>query len=156
MGGWCQDTQYDDPKTAESLVEPDMGNNGFMERNSWFRRRFKFYPAPYRSCGFTFLSTFKHEFHGMTKPLVPGSKVFFTLTRATDAFAVSKIRNNFNWAKPDSENYKVNILGAMLYVKVGQMSMPLYKELKARHQKEPIKYFFRGLQIRVTKLLIKF
>ena len=154
MAGWCQDTKYEDKKTGDTLVEPDFGNDGFMERNSWFRRRFKMYAAPLRSSGFTFLSTFKHEFHGVQKPLPPGSKVLFTLTRSRDPFVISRVANHPSWIAPDTENYKINILGAMLYVKVAQMSFPLYQQLKTRHAKQPIRYFFRGLQIRVTNISI--
>jgi len=162
-GGWCKDDgwlkqdtikneAHDDPKVYHEYIscEPSEKNSAFMERMGWMKNRFKIdSESTYRSSGFTFVAPFLHQYHGVTKPLMPGIQVIFSLRRAPHKFSIlvadrDNTTNNF-----DVEEYKAEITSIMLYVKVGHLALPLYAEIKHRHAKEPIKYFYRALQMRV-------
>ena len=161
--GWSQDTQwivnetYIPLKPAEqkpiiyhqySSVEPKPENSGFMDRVAWFKNNFEVdVRATYRTSGWTFVGPLMHDFHGCPKPLMPGSKLFFSFRRAHHEFSIVKTD------LPDTldpTKYKAKLLDMMLYIKVGYLALPLWKEIKTRFAREDIKYFFRGLQIKVT------
>lgn len=159
--GWNKDIAWlkqDFAKKTESsqpyvyserfLVEPSDKNLGFLDRVGWMKNNFKQDAnTTYRSGGYTFLGPFMHQFQGVTKPLMPGISMKFTLWRAPHKFAISVADTD---ATPDNEQYRAKITSVMLYVKVGYLAMPLWKEISHRHSKEPIKYFFRGLQVHVS------
>lgn len=162
--GWSQDTQWivDEkvypPKPAEQIpvtyhqytsVEPNPDNAGFMERVGWFKNNFELDSrATYRSSGWIFVSPLMHDFHGCPKPLMPGSKLYFSFRRARHEFSIVKANLI---SQNDPVKYSAKLLDMMLYVKVGYLALPLWKEIKTRFAREDIKYFFRGLQIKVTK-----
>ena len=161
--GWSQDTQWTVNETYTPLkpagqtpityhqyssVEPKPENLGFMDRVSWFKNNFELdVRANYRTSGWTFVGPLMHDFHGCPKPLMPGSKLFFSFRRAHHEFSIVKTD------LPDTldpTKYKAKLLDMMLYIKVGYLALPLWKEIKTRFAREDIKYFFRGLQIKVT------
>lgn len=159
--GWTKDTawlQQDTVKPDSSsppkvyheryIVEPSERNLGFMDRVGWMKNNFKQETdSTYRSGGYTFLGPFMHQFQGVTKPLMPGVAMRFSLWRAPHKFAIAKA---LGLNPRDEEQYITKITSVMLYVKVGYLAMPLWKEISHRHSKEPIKYFFRGLQVQVS------
>ena len=163
-GGWSQDTKWTVseayvPKTPDakpiifhqySSVEPSVENAGFMDRVSWFKNNFEIdVRSKYRSSGSTFVGPLMHDFHGCTKPLMPGSKLFFSFRRAHHEFSIVKATLP---STLDETKYKAKLLDMMLYIKVGYLALPLWKEIKTRFAREDIKYFFRGLQIKVIIL----
>lgn len=149
MSGWQKDSiNFDDDL---SDIEPSKDNLGFLTRSSWFRKSYKPYPNPYRSSGYTFLGPFKHELHGVTKPIIPGTKILFQLIRSNNKFSLLRVTKPADNVTDDTEEYRAIIISCMLYVKVAHMTLPLWREIKQRFQKEPIKYFYRRLQIKVIK-----
>lgn len=152
--GWVNDKAVGDPKTGTTNTDPCSGNDGFVERTEWFREQMAPTPSKYKSSGYTFLSSFKHDLHGVTKPLVPNTKVIFTLQRSPDTFCIKRAKtvtvdeNKFT----DNNNYRVYLAHCLLFVKVAQMTMPLYKDFNARFQREAIRYYYRKLYIKVLAL----
>ena len=159
--GWSQDMQWTvnevfnektEPRKVTvyhqyQSVEPNEQNAGFMDRVSWFKNRFESAErAEYRTSGATFVGPLMHDFHGCPKPLMPGSKLFFSFRRAHHEFSIVKASP---LAHADNFKYKAKLLDMMLYIKVGYLALPLWKEIKTRFAREDIKYFFRGLQIKV-------
>lgn len=147
MSGWQKDSINFDGDV--STIEPKRDNLGFLARSSWFRSGYKPYPSPYRSSGYTFLGPFKHELHGVTKPIVPGTKIYFSLIRSSNKFSLLRVGKPTDSVTEDTEEYRAIIISCLLYVKVAQMTLPLWREIRERFQKEPIKYFYRRLQIKV-------
>lgn len=159
--GWSQDTSWIVEETFRkdaqnpSVVyhtyptsEPGLQNEGFMARVHWFKNRYsEIMDVPYRTSGYTFIGPLMSDFHGITKPLMPRTRFHIQLNRAPDKFAI--VVANRDKSLNDKHQYQVYIEQCNLYVKIAHMSMPLMKEVELRHKKEPLKYFFRGLQIRV-------
>ena len=127
---------YDDVVTDNEDIEPHPSNHGWTERNAWFREGVNKMDTPYRSGGATFIGSFDHDLQYVGKPLPPGTKVSFTLTRSSDDFFLMKDPS-------DSENYRAIILNCFLYVKIAKMSDHIYRELETKFTKEPICYQFR-------------
>lgn len=149
--GWVNETSVAQSDGSQN-TDPSVNNNGFMNRTEWFREKMAPVPSPYKSSGYTLLSSFKHDLHGVTKPLVPNTKVIFTLQRAPDSFCISRAKVIKNGTAKDAENYKLYLASCILFVKVAQMTMPLYKDFHARFQREPIRYYYRKLYLKVETI----
>lgn len=146
LSGWSTDTAYADAKTEEMTTHADMQNLGLVERNQWYRTQYGAMPAKYRSQGYTFLAPFKHDLNGVNKPLPPGFQLTFVLDRAPHEFSLMRVaKTSEHQAKADIENYQIIITECRLYVKVAQMNLPLYRELQAKIEHEPILYHHRRL-----------
>jgi len=78
---------YEDTVTDNENIESHMSNHGWIERNSWFREGVNGdTTTAYRSGGATFIGAFDHDLSYIGKPLHPGTKVSFNLTRSNDDF----------------------------------------------------------------------
>lgn len=144
--GWATDVAYTDSK-GQKTTNASVDNYGFMKRHQWYCEGFS-HGAPYRSSGYTFYAPFRHELNGVTTPIVPGTSIRFELDRASSEFSLMKALHP-DAAKPDANNYKLILLNASLFVKIGQMALPLYRELNEKHKKEAIRYYYRKLDIKV-------
>lgn len=150
LSGWSGDTAFPDPVTEEMTTHADMQNVGMVQRNQWYRKKFEMPPAVYRSQGYTFLAPFKHDMNGVNKPLPPGFSLTFILDRAPHEFSLMRVsKSSEHQETPDTENYQILITECRLYVKVAQMNLPLYRELQAKLQHEPILYHHRRLFVQV-------
>jgi hypothetical protein len=128
---------YEDSVTDNENIEPHSSNHGWIERNSWFREGVNGDTStPYRSGGATFIGAFDHDLSYIGKPLPPGTKVSFNLTRSNDDFFLMK-------AETDTEDYKAVVLNCVLFVKVAKMSDQIFRELETSFAKQPILYQFR-------------
>jgi len=128
---------YEDSVNDNENIEPHSSNHGWIERNSWFREGVNGdQTSAYRSGGATFIGAFDHDLSYIGKPLPPGTKVSFNLTRSSDDFFLMKDES-------DTETYKAIVLNCVLYVKVAKMSDQIFKELETSFAKQPILYQFR-------------
>lgn len=154
LSGWYSDKAWQNADVGgEWTTNASISNLGLVNRISWFRKGFKTDANEYRPGGFTFISPFRHELHGVTKPIPPGISVQFTLDRSSDSFCLMRIAKPVKTqATEDTEAYRVRIESCILYVKVGYMSLPLYRELHSRIQQNPIRYFFRKLHMHIESI----
>ena len=154
LAGWNNDKAWQGSAETggEWTTNASLSNLGLKTRISWFRKGFKTDANSYRTSGYTFLSPFRHELHGVTKPIPPGISIQFILDRSSDNFCLMRVSKPTASQTADTEAYKVRIESCMLYVKVGHMSLPLYRELHARIQHTPIRYFFRKLHMHVETI----
>lgn len=132
---------YDDVVTDNEDIEPHSSNHGWTERNAWFREGVNKMDTPYRVGGATFIGSFDHDLQYVGKPLPPGTKVSFTLTRSSDDFFLMKDPS-------DTESYRAIVLNCFLYVKIAKMSDHIYRELETKFTKEPICYQFRKFVVK--------
>jgi len=155
LAGWQDDKAYQSASDegGEWTTDASILNNGLKNRISWFKTDYNSGSGPYRPSGYTFLAPFRHELHGVTKPIPPGIPIQFKLDRSPDSFSLMRINKVAKTqANEDTEKYKAIILSCILYVKVGHMSLPLYRELHAKLQHSPIRYFFRKLHMQVQSI----
>lgn len=150
LAGWCTDTPaVQDDKNSN--IDPCLKNYGFIKRTQWFREQYQAFPNPWRTSGYTFLAPFRHELNGITKFLVPETVVHFELERSSHAFSLMRIKKAAATTTTDDvEPYKLVLVSCTLFVKTAQLSIPLWREIKSRHQQEPIRYYFRRLTVKVS------
>lgn len=153
LAGWFNDKAWQNEENGgEWTTNASLSNLGLKNRISWFKSGFKADASPYRPGGYTFLAPFRHELHGVTKPIPPGIAVTFILDLAKDSFYLMRVPKPKASISEDTENYKFQVQSCMLFVKVAHMSLPLYRELHARIQHNPIRYFFRKLHMHVETI----
>lgn len=152
LSGWSNDKAWQNDTTGEWTTNASLSNLGLKGRITWFKAGFKADASPYRPGGYTFLAPFRHELHGVTKPIPPGIAVTFILDLAKDSFYLMRVNKPKSSLAEDTENYKFQINSCLLYVKVAHMSLPLYRELHARIQHNPIRYFFRKLHMHIESV----
>jgi len=151
LAGWCTDKAWLNT-AGESTTHASLSNLGFKSRAQWFKKGYKADSSEYRPSGYTFLAPFRHELHGVTKPIPPGVRIQFILSRASDKFSLLRITKAKPSLTDDTEAYRLKLESCVLYVKIAQMSLPLYKELHSKIQHTPIRYYFRKLHMHVETL----
>ena len=93
-----------------------------------------------------------HNLNGVTKQIPPGIKIGFDLFRSQDSFVL--MRYTPDSAVEDKEDYQMVIRRCSLFVKVAMMSLPLYRELHSSLQHEPIRYYFRQVEVKVCNIYL--
>ena len=86
---------------------------------------------------------FQHELSGAEKAVPPGCKISFLLTRTPSNFYLMRCPSDLTPDVKDTQDYEAVLANCCLFVKVGQMTDPIYKSLQARFEREPIIYHYR-------------
>jgi len=74
LSGWASDKAWID-ESGESTTHASPSNFGFKTRAQWFKKGYISDSSPFRTQGYTFLAPFRHELHGVTKPIPPGANL---------------------------------------------------------------------------------
>lgn len=75
----------------------------------------------------------------------------FTLTRAPDNFSLMRLTPTPP-TPADTTEYKCILVSCSLYVKVAQMTMPLYEGLEMKWKNEPLRYYYRKMEIKIESI----
>ena len=126
-------------------IEATSSNVGWLFRSQMFRTNYGA-DTPYRPEGVTLVGPFEHELSNCEKCLPPSTKVSFNLIRSSDEFSLMKQIDSESGE--DTNKYKLLLTSCSLFVKVGTMSEPIYRELSARFEKEDLKYQYRKVIVK--------
>ena len=129
---------------ASLNIEAKAENVGWLYRCQLFRKNFGV-DTEYRPEGVTLVGSFEHELSNCEKCLPPATKLSFNLVRSTDEFILMRQTD----ADPeDTTKYKMVLTSCCLFIKVGTMSEPIYRELSTRFEKEDLKYQYRKIIVK--------